>query len=116
MARPKKPAPAHAAGAISTKVLQITGKRVGGVWNRGQLIRVGTGEGECTPELAESLIAKGLAIWNGDRTGHIDAAARQRQAAVKSAAEAEMQRFDQMDPEDRAFERGRDPDEGDDVI
>lgn len=115
MARPRKQPPASPAGGVSQEVLKITGKRVGGRWERGSMVRVGTQPDQCPPELAQSLIAKGLAVWNGDDAGAKIAAGLQRMAANKAAAEQTMRSFDSMSPEDRAQARESDPEEGSDV-
>lgn len=99
----------------SGDVLKILGKRVFGRKDcmPGTLIRVE--DGSITVEQALWAIDNGLACWNGDARGELDAKDRRRMGAQKAAAESSMQRFDQMDPEDRAMAREHNPEEGGDV-
>ena len=111
MARPRKSPEAQTSG----EVLKILGKRVFGRKDcvPGFLLRI-EGSG-VSPDQVQWAIDNGLAVWAGDAKGELEAADRRRMGAQKAAAESTMQRFDQMDPEDREAAREIASDEGDDV-
>lgn len=109
-----KPPRSKPEGQPSGDVIKILGKRVFGRKDcmPGAIVRVGD---SITVEQALWAIDNGLACWLGDAKGELEAKDRQRLAAQKAAAESTMQRFDQMDPEDRAAAREHNPEEGSDV-
>lgn len=113
--RPRKHIDGGSSPSVSHDVLKILGKRVFGRKDcmPGALIRIGGG---VTAEQAQWAIDAGLACWNGDAQSELEARDRRRLGAQKVAAESNMQRFDQMDAEDREDARNRNPEEGEDVI
>lgn len=110
MARKDKPEGRQPSG----DVIKILGKRVFGRKDcmPGAIVRVGE---TITVEQALWAIDAGLACWNGDAKGELEAKDRRRLGAQKSAAESTMHRFDQMDADERAAAREHNPEEGSDV-
>jgi len=105
------------------KIVVTTKKGVfgeaGKKYDKGTRLTVGKDVKKST---AAKMVQNGVAIFVDGLTqkqvaeAKTEATAANNMVQQKQRATREMARFDRMNPEDREFERDRDPDEGADVI